>query len=110
ADAMIKQAFEVLEEAKREADSKLQSFDQQGLNALNGRREETETPPPVSAEQLTTFNNELLSWPEDFSPNPKLARLLQRRATTLGAEGGIDWGQAEALAFASILTDGTPIR
>jgi 2-oxoglutarate dehydrogenase E1 component len=28
----------------------------------------------------------------------------------LGTEGGIDWGQAEALAFASILTDGTPIR
>src|SRR5256714_10474626 len=56
------------------------------------------------------FNNELLTWPEGFTPNAKLARLLQRRATTLGAEGGIDWGQAEALAFASILTDGTPIR
>jgi 2-oxoglutarate dehydrogenase E1 component len=28
----------------------------------------------------------------------------------LGPEGGIDWGQAEALAFASILADGTPIR
>lgn len=43
-------------------------------------------------------------------PNSKLARLLQRRANTLGSEGGIDWGQAEALAFASILVDGTPIR
>src|SRR5205823_2940331 len=40
----------------------------------------------------------------------KLARTLQRRANTLGPEGGIDWGQAEALAFASILADGTPIR
>src|SRR5260370_7833660 len=37
-------------------------------------------------------------------------RLLQRRATTLGPDGGIDWGHAEALAFASILADGTPIR
>src|SRR2546423_6478148 len=55
-------------------------------------------------------NNELLTWPEGFTPNAKLARLLQRRVTTLGPEGGIDWGQAEALAFASILTDGTPIR
>jgi 2-oxoglutarate dehydrogenase E1 component len=35
---------------------------------------------------------------------------LQRRANTLGPEGGIDWGQAEALAFASILAEGTPIR
>src|SRR5574340_1591872 len=37
-------------------------------------------------------------------------RQLQRRATTLGPGGGIDWGQAEALAFASILDDGTSIR
>ncbi|HEU5226424.1 MAG TPA: 2-oxoglutarate dehydrogenase E1 component, partial [Ktedonobacteraceae bacterium] len=54
--------------------------------------------------------NELLTWPEHFSPHPRLARTLQRRAGTLGSEGGIDWGQAEALAFASILAEGTPIR
>ncbi len=51
-----------------------------------------------------------MQWPAGFAPHPKLARLLQRRATTLGSEGGIDWGQAEALAFATILTEGTPIR
>ncbi len=110
ANAMVKHALEVLEDAKRQADGSLQSFDLEETNGLNGRHEEAETPPPVSVEQLTTFNKELLSWPEGFSPNPKLARLLQRRATTLGPEGGIDWGQAEALAFASILADGTPIR
>jgi 2-oxoglutarate dehydrogenase E1 component len=59
---------------------------------------------------LKVFNEELLRWPDDFSPHPKLARTLQRRAQTLGESGGIDWGQAEALAFASILADGTPIR
>jgi len=75
-----------------------------------GHNEGDELPPPVSAEALTQYNSELLQWPEGFSPNSKLARLLQRRATTLGAEGGIDWGQAEALAFASILADGTSIR
>ena len=31
-------------------------------------------------------------------------------ATALGPDGGIDWAQAEALAFASLLTEGTPIR
>src|SRR5439155_18275749 len=65
---------------------------------------------PVSAERLIALNEELLVWPKHFSPHPKLARTLQRRANTLGPEGGIDWGQAEALAFASILADGTPIR
>ncbi len=109
-DAMHKQAFKTLEEAKREADASLQPLEQEDSNGQNGHYGEAEQPPAVPAQTLIEFNTELLSWPEGFSPNPKLARLLQRRATTLGPEGGIDWGQAETLAFASILADGTPIR
>src|SRR5205807_7478784 len=63
----------------------------------------------ISAQALKKLNAGLLSLPGDFSLNPKIARLLQRRATTL-SDGGIDWGQAEALAFASILADSIPIR
>jgi len=110
ADTVVKEAFAALEQAKRDADSGLQNLEQDESNGVDGHYEEMEVPPPVPAQQLITFNNELLTWPEGFSPNPKLTRLLQRRATTLGPEGSIDWGQAEALAFASILADGTPIR
>ena len=31
-------------------------------------------------------------------------------ATPIGPEGGIDWAQAESLAYASLLTEGTPVR
>ena len=31
-------------------------------------------------------------------------------ATAVGPDGGIDWAQAESLAFASLLTEGTPVR
>ena len=41
--------------------------------------------------------------------NAKLARQLERRRESL-REGGIDWGHAEALAFATLLEDGIPIR
>ncbi len=66
---------------------------------------------PVSAEALTALNTALLARPEGFTANAKLEeRILKRRRTGLLEPGGIGWGHAEALAFASILADGTPIR
>ena len=63
----------------------------------------------VDADRLRALNDELLRVPDGFTVNPKLARQLERRRQTI-EEGGIDWGQAEALAFASLLEDGIPIR
>ena len=63
----------------------------------------------VAADTLRTLTDELLRTPEDFTVHPKLAKQLERRRTALD-EGGIDWGQAESLAFASLLVDGIPIR
>lgn len=107
---------ETLEHARSEAEQDTQPLEQEdgngnnGNNGGNGHIPLDESLPPVSADELTAYNSELLNWPDGFSPNSKLERLLKRRASTLGPEGGIDWGQAEALAFASILANGTSIR
>jgi 2-oxoglutarate dehydrogenase E1 component len=63
----------------------------------------------VAAERLRALNEQLLVVPDGFTPHPKLMRQLERRREAL-EEGGIDWGQAEALAFASLLVEGIPIR
>lgn len=63
----------------------------------------------VAADRLRALNDELLRVPEHFSVHPKLMSQLERRLQTIEA-GGIDWGQAEALAFASLLVEGIPIR
>jgi 2-oxoglutarate dehydrogenase E1 component len=63
----------------------------------------------VAADRLRALNEQLLRVPEGFTPNAKLMRQLERRRDAL-EEGGIDWGQAEALAFASLLVEGIPIR
>jgi 2-oxoglutarate dehydrogenase E1 component len=63
----------------------------------------------VPADTLKELNDELLRTPEEFTVHPKLARQLERRRVAI-EEGGIDWGQAEALAYASLLVDGIPIR
>jgi 2-oxoglutarate dehydrogenase E1 component len=63
----------------------------------------------VPAERLRELDEALVRVPEGFQLNPKLARQLERRGEAL-RDGGIDWGQAEALAFASLLEEGIPIR
>jgi 2-oxoglutarate dehydrogenase E1 component len=55
------------------------------------------------------LNNELLTVPNDFRVHPKLMKQLLRRGEAIES-GQIDWGQAEALAFASLLGEGIPIR
>ena len=64
----------------------------------------------VTADRLRALNEELLQTPDGFTVHPKLVKQLKRRADAVGENGGIDWAQAEALAFASLLTEGVPVR
>jgi len=63
----------------------------------------------VGADRLAALDAQLVTVPGGFVVNPKLARQLERRREAL-ADGGIDWGHAEALAYASLLEEGIPIR
>jgi 2-oxoglutarate dehydrogenase E1 component len=60
----------------------------------------------VGSETLLALNEQLLRFPDWFTPHPKLLKQLERRGET----DAIDWGHAEALAFASLLVEGIPIR
>ena len=64
----------------------------------------------VPAERLHVLNEELLSVPDGFTVHPKLTRQLEQRREALEGSSGIMWAHAEALAFASLLTEGIPIR
>jgi 2-oxoglutarate dehydrogenase E1 component len=64
----------------------------------------------VDADRLRQLNEKLLQWPSTLKVNPRLAKTLARRAEAMGDAGGIDWGHAEALAFASLLVEGQSVR
>jgi len=64
----------------------------------------------VDRAKLLKWAEDVVHVPDGFQPNRKLAQQFQRRAQGLRESGEVDWGLAEALAFASLLTDGTPIR
>jgi 2-oxoglutarate dehydrogenase E1 component len=63
----------------------------------------------VRAETLVALNEQLLQWPSAFKLHPTIQRTLPRRREALQS-GGIDWGHAEALAFASLLVEGVGVR
>lgn len=102
----------------RSALDRLQALFQQepAADPPRGVVEETSAAPPavvttaVPADRLARLNTQLLTLPPGFTINPKLVRWLERRREALGPDGQIDWAHAEALAFASLLAEGTPIR
>jgi len=63
----------------------------------------------VAADVLTRVNDALLAVPDGFTVHPKLKRQLERRRETI-VQGGMEWAHAEALAFGSLLVEGSPIR
>jgi 2-oxoglutarate decarboxylase len=84
-----------------------------GATSSTGELLDRTASPPVNtaieADRLRALNEALLRTPEGFNVHRKLRRPLARRTEAL-EQGGIDFGQAEALAFASLLTEGVHVR
>ncbi len=64
----------------------------------------------VKKSKLTAYAQTLYDVPEGFAIYDKLARVLAKRLDAVLKGKDIDWGTAEALAFASLLSQGVPIR
>ncbi len=64
----------------------------------------------VPLEVLKSLNAEMQKRPEGFNGFKKLEKILKRRENVLEEGNKADWGAGEALAYASILHDGIPIR
>ncbi len=96
--------------------SKIAEVAEQGGEHSTGEYQLDRSPSPdvdtaVPAERLRELGEQLLRVPEGFTVHPKLVKQLERRREALASGGHeVDWAHAEALAFASLLTEGTPLR
>ena len=64
----------------------------------------------LSADEVRDLTGPLTTYPEDFHIHPKVKKLLEQRAEMGNGKRPIDYGMAEALAFASLVNAGTPVR
>ena len=107
ADAVWQRAYERLVEEQ----TRVKGSPEPDEPAAAGTDEdESDVATAVTAERLVTLDAALHRWPDGFRLNPKLVRQLKRRAKVVPEGGALDWGHAEALAFATLLTEQVPIR
>jgi 2-oxoglutarate dehydrogenase E1 component len=71
---------------------------------------EYEQPTGVSQEELAELTERLTTYPEGFHIHPKVKKLLEQRQEMGTGKKPVDYGMAEALAFASLVKEGVPVR
>ena len=59
----------------------------------------------VSVPRLQQLGIQVHSIPKDLRPHPQITKLYNARLSTIEKGSGIDWGTAEALAWATILSE-----
>jgi 2-oxoglutarate dehydrogenase E1 component len=64
----------------------------------------------VAPARLGELGAKLAQAPAGFHVHPKVEKLLEERAKMARGEKPVDFGMAEALAFASLVVAGTPVR
>jgi 2-oxoglutarate dehydrogenase E1 component len=64
----------------------------------------------IPLEEVGRLLTQLGKLPADFTPNPRLKRMLDTRAEIAAGRRPLDWAAAELLAYASLLVAGTRVR
>jgi 2-oxoglutarate dehydrogenase E1 component len=64
----------------------------------------------VTPDVISTVTRALTTLPPDFTPHPKVAKLLETRMAMGAGRRPVDWGMGEALALGTLLAEGTRVR
>jgi 2-oxoglutarate dehydrogenase E1 component len=67
-------------------------------------------PSAVDTAKLRSLLHRLSSVPEGFTPHSKIKALLRRRQAMADEKQAVDWGTGEALAYATLLSEGYRVR
>jgi 2-oxoglutarate dehydrogenase E1 component len=113
AEAMVEQYRRVLDEGKSTVKHALGMIGNKHTvdwtkfqNADLSERPET----GVRIEQLRELGAKLVTLPNNFSLHRQVANVVQAREKMIAGQQPLDWGFAETLAYASLLTEGYEVR
>ncbi len=113
ADADAERVWQQLSEEHqdlKQAIERHESPEQQTGEYLLDRTQSPEIETAVPEKVLRKLAEQLRRVPEGFTVNKKLGIQLDKRIEELQPGGKVSWANAEALAFATLLIEGSPIR
>jgi 2-oxoglutarate dehydrogenase E1 component len=113
-DLTLAQAEETLDDFSAQLDHAFEETHSSGpptipVNIVVPEEVEQAVETGVPRDRLRSIVDGLVRSPDDFHVNPKLERILNTRVTDFEADQ-VDWALAEALAFGTLATEGTPVR
>ena len=73
-------------------------------------RDRAEEGTGVAIKKLMELGNKISQYPGNFKINAKVQRLMEARRQMAETGKDLDWGMGEALAFATLLDEGYPVR
>ena len=116
AEPIVEKVRQELDAAQKEAEELEKNPPMRKLpaywNAYRGGRynPSLEVDTGVAASELTATGEALASYPDGFHIHPKVKKLLEQRLEMARGKRPLDFGMAEALAFGTLLKQGTPVR
>ncbi|MDZ7603000.1 MAG: 2-oxoglutarate dehydrogenase E1 component [Hoeflea sp.] len=81
-----------------------------GLRTADNQDEQRRGKTAVPLKQLREIGKKLAEVPEGFNAHRTIQRFMDNRAQMIETGEGIDWAFAEALAFGTLVQEGTKIR
>ncbi len=109
ADEIERQAYERISQAHTELKESMGGPPETAQHELD-RTMSREPRTTVPEDTLLSLGEQLLRVPDGFEVHRKLKPFLDRRRAALEEGAPVDWAHAEALAFASLLALGVPVR
>jgi 2-oxoglutarate dehydrogenase E1 component len=110
-DKLNRTLREALETIKNRPPDPDETYEPRGLwRGYSRSRPEEETETAVPVERLAMIAEGLGALPSYFHVHPKLGALMEKRGKSVAENTSLDWAMGEALAFGSLLLEGTPVR
>lgn len=77
---------------------------------LRGRLQDRGDIEPANEKELERYAKLFTTWPQGFHPHPKLRQLMEKRVQSVEDGSSIEWGFAELLSYATMLSRGLHVR